>query len=139
MDASEHFKTDFSNQPETPGRFLRIEDIEPVQYVEGLSFQPVLGEQTLANFVSYEPHTEAPLHAHVEEQVVVILEGELEFHIGDEVRIMRPGDVAVIPPWVPHSARTHAGTCRQIDFFTPPRNNLVDYAGEVRDRLTGQV
>ncbi|GAB3825844.1 cupin domain-containing protein [Kribbella italica] len=139
MDASEHFKTDFSHQPEADGRFVRIADITPVQYVEGLSFQPVLGEQTLANFVTYEPHTEAPLHSHVEEQVVVILDGELEFLIGDELRVMRPGDVAVIPPWVPHRARTYEGTCRQIDFFSPPRDNLVEYARGVRDKLTGQA
>jgi quercetin dioxygenase-like cupin family protein len=138
MESSDHFKSDFSHTPEAPGRFFRVDDIESIEYVQGLTFRPVLGEQTLANFVHYEPHTEAPLHTHVEEQVVVILEGELEFEIDGETRIMRPGDVAVIPPWVPHAARTHEGTCRQIDFFTPPRDNLVPHASKARDAV-GEV
>ncbi|MEU4191871.1 cupin domain-containing protein [Kribbella sp. NPDC026611] len=135
MESSDHFKTDSSQQPAAPGRFFHVDDIKPVEYVAGLSFRPVLGEQTLTNFVHYEPNTEAPLHNHVEEQVVVVLEGELEFEIDGEIRTMRPGDVAVIPPWVPHRARTYDGTCTQIDFFNPPRNNLVEYARTARDAV----
>jgi mannose-6-phosphate isomerase-like protein (cupin superfamily) len=138
MQPSDHFKTDTSNRPTAPGRFFHVDDIEPVQYVDGLTFRPVLGESTLTNFVHYQPNTEAPLHNHVEEQVVVILEGELEFEIDGEIRMMRPGDVAVIPPWVPHRARTYNGTCLQIDFFNPPRSNLVEYAAKARDAV-GQI
>ena len=40
---------------------------------------------------------------------------------------MRPGDVAVIPPWVPHGARTLDSGCLELDVFTPPRTTLVEH------------
>ena len=45
----------------------------------GLEFRPVLGESTLTNFVHFEPNTEAPMHVHEEEQIVIVLDGEFEF------------------------------------------------------------
>jgi quercetin dioxygenase-like cupin family protein len=41
---------------------------------------------------------------------------------------MRPGDVAVIPPWVPHGARTLESSCFEVDMFTPPRRTLLEHA-----------
>jgi len=41
---------------------------------------------------------------------------------------MRVGDVAVIPPWVPHGAKTHERACREIDVFSPPRATLLNLA-----------
>jgi quercetin dioxygenase-like cupin family protein len=76
--------------------------------------------------VSYEPHTEAPRHAHAEEQVLYVLEGELEVDLGDETRMLRPGQAAVIPPHLPHAARTHELPCYQLDVFHPPRQGLLD-------------
>ena len=45
-----------------------------------------------------------------------------------ESRTMRPGDVAVIPPWVPHGARTLDSSCQEVDVFAPPRKTLVEHA-----------
>jgi quercetin dioxygenase-like cupin family protein len=59
---------------------------------------------------------------------VVVLEGEFEFHIDGESRTMRPGDVAVIPPWVPHGARTSESPCSEVDMFAPPRRTLLEHA-----------
>jgi quercetin dioxygenase-like cupin family protein len=94
----------------------------------GVPTGPGLGENAMANFVSFAPHTVAPTHVHEEEQIVVVLEGEFEFHIDGESRTMRPGDVAVIPPWVPHGARTLESPCSEVDMFTPPRRTLLEHA-----------
>jgi unsaturated pyranuronate lyase len=131
-----HFSTDAAGQPTADGRFVNTSDIEPVEFVPGLQFKPVLGERTLVNFVSFEPHTEAPMHVHEEEQVVVVTGGEFEFTIGDETRTMRAGDVAVIPSWVPHGARTLDTSCAEIDMFTPPRTTLIEHARQQRSRGT---
>ena len=127
MSAS-HFSTEAGGTPTADGRFVDVASIESVEFVPGLSFQPVLGEKTLVNFVSFEPNTEAPMHVHEEEQVVVVTEGEFDFTIGDETRTMRPGDVAVIPSWVPHGAKTRDTPCKEIDMFAPPRTTLVEHA-----------
>ena len=123
-----HFSSEARGVPQGAGRFVKVADIDAVEFVPGLRFRPVLGERAMANFVSFEPNTVAPTHVHEEEQIVVVLEGELEFEIDGEVRTMRPGDVAVIPPWVRHGARTLESPCLEVDVFTPPRQTLVEHA-----------
>jgi quercetin dioxygenase-like cupin family protein len=122
-----HFSTEAGGTPTAPGRFVDVEAIDPIEFVAGLAFRPVLGERTMVNFVTFEPHTEAPLHVHEEEQIVLVLEGEFEFELDGEVRTMRQGDVAVVPPWVPHGARTLDSPYREVDVFNPPRRSLLDH------------
>ncbi len=125
----QHFSTVAGGVPAAPGRYVDVRAIESVEFVPGLAFRPVLGERTMINFVSFEPRTEAPMHVHEEEQIVLVLEGEFEFEIDGDVRTMRSGDVAVIPGWVPHGARTHETSCREVDVFNPPRRSLLEHAG----------
>lgn len=137
-----HFAATATGTPTAEGRFVKPELIESVQYVPGLEFQPVLGENMLANFVTFAPHTEAPMHVHEEEQIIVVIEGEFEFTIDGDTRSMTVGDVAVVPPWVPHGALTGDVGCREIDVFNPPRATLVDHArqaapGSIVPRPTG--
>jgi len=92
----------------------------------GLSVEPVLGDKLMVNFVSFEPHTEAPLHWHDEEQITYVMDGEFEFEVAGEKRILRRGEAVVIPPNVPHGARTHDSSCLEIDVFHPPRQGVLD-------------
>jgi len=126
--SSDHFSTANPGTPAEDGRFVEVNAIEPVELLPGLTFRPVLGVGTLVNVVAFEPHTEAPLHVHEEEQIVVVTEGEFEFTLAGETRTMRAGDVAVIPPWVEHGARTGDLPCKELDVFNPPRATLVDHA-----------
>jgi quercetin dioxygenase-like cupin family protein len=124
----QHFSVEGGGTPEAPGRYVDVDAIEPVEFVPGLGFRPVLGEHTMLNFVTFEENTEAPRHVHIEEQIVLVLDGEFEFEIDGDVRTMRAGDVAVVPPWVPHGAHTNNTTCREVDVFNPPRQTLLDHA-----------
>ncbi|MHB1928262.1 MAG: cupin domain-containing protein [Acidimicrobiales bacterium] len=132
MTTRPHFSLDGAGEPTAEGRFVDVDAVEPVAFVDGLNFRPVLGEQTMVNFVSFDPHTEAPRHAHVEEQIVLVLDGEFEFDLDGDVRMMRKGDVAVVPPWVPHGARTDAVPCLEVDVFNPPRETLLEHARQQR-------
>jgi quercetin dioxygenase-like cupin family protein len=127
-DAAHHFSTHADGTPTAPGRYVDVDAIDSVEFVPGLGFQPVLGERTMLNFVSFAPHTEAPMHVHEEEQIVLVIDGEFEFEIDGDVRAMRAGDVAVVPSWVPHGARTYDTSCREVDVFTPPRRSLLEHA-----------
>jgi quercetin dioxygenase-like cupin family protein len=55
-----------------------------------------------------------------------VIEGELEFDLAGDRRTMRPGMAVVVPPGVPHGARTHATSCFEIDIFHPPRRVLLE-------------
>ena len=127
-DAAQHFSTQAGGTPTAPGRYVDVNAISSIELVPGLIFQPVLGERTMLNFVSFAPHTEAPMHVHEEEQIVLVIEGEFEFDIDGDVRTMRAGDVAVIPSWVRHGARTRGASCREVDVFNPPRRSLLEHA-----------
>ncbi|HEY5104052.1 MAG TPA: cupin domain-containing protein [Acidimicrobiales bacterium] len=128
MSSSDHFNTDLTGTPTAEGRFVKVEDISPVAFVDGLDFRPVLAERTMVNFVHFDRNTEAPRHSHEEEQIVILLEGEFEFDLDGDVRTVRPGEVVVVPAWVPHGAWTKDTTCLEVDVFNPPRKSLLEHA-----------
>ena len=54
-----------------------------------------------------------PLHDHPHEQGGMLIEGRLEFTLGEETRIVEAGAMFLIPPNVPH--RVHAlEACRNL-------------------------
>jgi quercetin dioxygenase-like cupin family protein len=127
---SRYFAT-VDGTPEAEGRFVAVEaDTTRVEFVAGLTFNPVVGQSLMANYVRFAPHTVAPVHAHDEEQMTIVLEGELEFELGGEIRVLGPGEVAVIPPFMTHGARTRNEPSLTIDVFTPPRRALLDLLPE---------
>jgi unsaturated pyranuronate lyase len=127
-DAASHFTTEALGERGGVGRYVNVDSVTPVEFLPGLGFRPVLGQRGMANFVSFEPGTEAPRHVHEEEQIVIVVEGEFTFDLDGDVRTMRRGDVAVVPAWVPHGAWTTDSSCLEIDVFVPPRESLLKLA-----------
>ncbi|MFL5796977.1 MAG: cupin domain-containing protein [Actinomycetota bacterium] len=134
-EAGRYFALDPSLAPVGHGAYVDYErDLEAVEMVPGLEFRPVVGERFMVNFVRYEPHTEAPRHAHEEEQITFVIDGEFEFDLDGDLRTMRRGTAVVVPPGVPHGARTLDSTCFEIDVFDPPRRVLLEM---LRSRAEG--
>lgn len=127
-DAETHFSTEALGEPAGPGRYVNVDTMTPVEFLPGLGFRPVVGQRAMTNFVSFEPGVEAPRHVHEEEQIVIVLDGEFTFDLDGEVRVMRKGDVAVVPAWVPHGAWTTDSHCLEVDVFCPPRQSLLKLA-----------
>ncbi len=124
-----YFAQDTTAQQQGGGKWTTWKDLDPLQVVPGLDFQPVLGDKVMVNFVRFEPNVVAPVHWHDEEQITFVIEGEFDFQVGDETRTLRPGDAVVIPPNVPHGARTNDNTCLEVDVFHPPRKGLLEAMG----------
>ena len=110
---------------DAPGRFVKIDDLDPLTVVPGLEFRPVTTDSVMTNFVSFEPGAPAPPHHHVEQQIAIMVSGELTLTVGDETRVMRPGDCVVIPPNVEHGGVAGPQGCTVVDVFTPPRAGIV--------------
>jgi quercetin dioxygenase-like cupin family protein len=127
-DAASHFTTEAQGERGGVGRYVNVDAVDPVEFLPGLGFRPVLGQRAMANFVSFQPGAEAPRHVHEEEQIVIVVDGEFTFDLDGDVRTMRRGDVAVVPPWVPHAAWTTDSHCLEIDVFSPPRESLLKLA-----------
>jgi quercetin dioxygenase-like cupin family protein len=117
---------DQSGEPsDEPGRFVRFEDLDPLTVVPGLEFRPVSTDSVMTNFVTFEPDAPAPTHHHVEQQIAIVLSGELIFTVGGETKAMHAGDCVVIPPHVPHGGVAGPEGCTALDVFTPPRAGIV--------------
>ena len=128
-DPDRYFATQADTQETGTGRFVKWDDLDPLEMLPGLRFQPVLGEKLMVNFVQLDPHTKAPVHWHDEEQISIVLEGEFEFEVAGEKQTIRKGQAVVIPPNVPHGARTYDNPCLEIDVFYPPRKGLLEAMG----------
>jgi quercetin dioxygenase-like cupin family protein len=117
---------DQSGEPsDEPGRFVRVDELAPLHVVPGLEFRPVTTDSVMTNFVRFAPDAPAAIHHHAEQQIVVMLSGELRFTVGGEERVMRAGDCVVIPPHVPHGGVSGPEGCELIDVFTPPRAGIL--------------
>ena len=117
---------DQSGEPsDEPGRFIRVSELAPLNLIPGLEFRPVTTDSVMANFVTFGPSTPAAMHHHSEQQIAIVLSGELRFTVGGETRVMRAGDCVVIPPHVEHGGAAGPEGCDVIDVFTPPRAGIV--------------
>lgn len=94
------------------------------QLVPGLTMRPFWGENLLVAVVDLEPHTVLPVHSHPHEQCSYLLEGELEFILGGERRLIHPGELVFIPGGTEHSVIAGPQPVRLLDIFSPVRQDL---------------
>jgi quercetin dioxygenase-like cupin family protein len=65
-----------------------------------------------------------PLHHHENQQVTMVKTGALEFEMGGERLVLKPGDVLVIPPDMPHRVEALEDST-VTDLFTPAREDWI--------------
>jgi quercetin dioxygenase-like cupin family protein len=108
------------------GRWAHFSHLPALNLVPGIAFQPITTDSVMTNFVTFEPDAVADMHHHSEQQIAIVISGELTFTVGDETRVTHAGDCVVIPPHVPHGGHAGPEGCTAIDVFTPPRAGIVD-------------
>jgi quercetin dioxygenase-like cupin family protein len=78
----------------------------------------------------YEPRATFPEHYHPEEQIVIVIDGEIEFNVDGEMFALSHGGVLVIPSNALHSSRVIGdGPVVSINIFHPVREDLLDEVG----------
>jgi quercetin dioxygenase-like cupin family protein len=84
------------------------------------------GERTEGNFSLVEHPIKpralaAPMHTHrYEDEYTYVLEGEIGFQIGEEVRVTQPGDLVFKPRGVPHAFWNATDTmARALEIISP--------------------
>ena len=90
----------------------------------GITTRTFWGEKLLLSRVELAAHALAPLHNHPHEQGGVILQGEMDFTIGEETRHLVTGDLYIVPGNVMHEARAGAEGCVALEVFSPVRETL---------------
>lgn len=101
----------------------RLDSLPTRELFPGFTARLVHTPLVTQSFVACTAGASFPEHRHPHEQTVIVLEGELELHVGDETHRLTPGSVFAIPGNVPHSGRAIVDT-RVLDVFSPVRDDL---------------
>jgi quercetin dioxygenase-like cupin family protein len=92
--------------------FFNASSLEKVKLSTGNpgEYQSMAGEMMKAGVVTYHKGTGSKPHWHEnEEQYIYVLEGKRLFRVGDEEKVIGPGDIVHIPRGSLHGGRTLAG------------------------------
>ena len=83
------------------------------------------GLACIAGYSVLEPGAGAPLHAHKDvDEIFIVLEGTLDFRLGDERFLVEANHTIAIPAGVPHAfAAVGASPVRMFTFM--PRNHAI--------------
>jgi unsaturated pyranuronate lyase len=101
--------------------FRGIAELAPIELGDGLVARAVQGDRMTFAVIDLQPGAVLPEHQHENEQIGLMVQGEMELRVGSETRLLRPGDTYVIPSNVPHTARAGAQGASVVDVFTPLR------------------
>jgi quercetin dioxygenase-like cupin family protein len=105
-------------------QFATAAELAPYHLLEGILARTVHGADLSLALVDLAPYLRMPEHRHPQEQLGMVVRGELTLTIGDsDTRLRRPGDMWVIPSDVPHSVVVGPGGCSVIEAFSPPRTD----------------
>lgn len=99
----------------------------PIEDLGGGLKRQMLGynQELMAVKVFFDKGAQGYTHAHRHSQVTYVIEGEFHFTIGEETRVMKPGDSCVILPHVDHGAVCPTGGIL-IDTFSPAREDFLE-------------
>ena len=95
--------------------------VRPKTLAPGVTLRVVWGDKVMLSLVEMEPGSTVQAHTHPHEQAGIVLEGEFEFFIGKEKRVLRKGEMYLIPANVEHGATRVPVLTRALDVFSPPR------------------
>ncbi len=104
--------------------FIHLKDLPQKELVPGYHVRFVHSENMTIAYWDVDEGATLPLHSHPHEQVAHVMVGTFELQVGDERRICKPGDVAIIPGGVEHTG-TAVTKCRLIDVFYPLREDYM--------------
>ena len=104
--------------------FKDAQNREPMELVPGVLTRTFWGENMLLSMVEIDANSEVPAHTHPHEQAGILVEGEMEMGIGGEVKLLKPGDMYVIPGNVEHYARCGDTPSKALDVFSPVREEF---------------
>jgi quercetin dioxygenase-like cupin family protein len=97
--------------------FAFPQDFKEKRFKPGAFNQFFYGDTVLVSRVSLEANRDFGAAVHPYEQISLLLEGEIDLQVGDEIRRMKVGDGVVIPPNTYHRAKTFDVHSVLLEFF----------------------
>ena len=100
--------------------FPVLDELRELNVGYGIVAKSVWGERLMTVIVDLPAGIEVPNHHHPHEQMGYIISGEIEFNIGEEIKICRAGDIYFVPSNVIHAVKVMAdGPVRLMESNNP--------------------
>lgn len=106
--------------------FIDIKSIPAQEVCPGCRLRTPYGQNIMLSYLEMDEGAVIPLHDHPHEQAGMLLEGRLEFTMGDETRVVEAGAMFLIPPNVPHRVVAIDGPALVLDVFSPIREDYAE-------------
>jgi len=90
---------------------------------QGVSGRIIEGERVTLAIVELSANGTVPSHQHEQEQLGLVVRGEVTFTVGDETRTFGPGGTWRVPSMTPHGAITGPDGATVVDVFNPIRDD----------------
>jgi len=111
---------------------IRYTDVPTIQLVPGIKTHIVSAEKITLSMASAEPNSQLPPHRHENEQMLIVLDGAIDFIIEGKQYHIEKGDVVVLPSNTEHGGYFTDKGAIVIDVFSPPRYDFVAKLEEVK-------
>ncbi len=92
----------------------------------GVDITTAAGQHIMLSLVEFKPEAVVEAHSHPHEQAGMVLEGRAHFFVGDEDRVLGPGDMYIIPGDVTHRVVALDEVVKALDIFHPVRDEYID-------------
>jgi len=105
--------------------FVEADSVSKHNIFPGVQIRTAACREMMLSLVTFEPNAVVQPHSHPHEQVVVGIEGKSHFFLGDEDRVLGPGDMYRIPGGVTHRVVALDNVCKALDIFHPIRDDYL--------------
>ncbi len=102
---------------------VELKSTKTLELAKGVTAQVVHTSNLSIAHVILLKDSVVPQHAHHQEQIVNVIDGELELIVDGKPTVLTRGKALVLPPMVPHSARAITQVY-VIDVFHPAREDF---------------
>lgn len=106
-------------------KHLVIEDCPSKEMAPGVVLRSAYLENVMVTFVELDGDAEVPMHSHPHEQISVMIEGSLLFRVGGEEKVVKAGEVVLVPSNVEHGVKAVDGPALAYDCWSPIREDYI--------------
>lgn len=114
------------NEPITTALVTDWSKVPVENTAEGIKRQMIVGKNVMMCRFQFSPYLITPAHSHPHEQMTLVIQGKVRFTIGNEERIVSPGEVLHFPPDSWHGATMLDEEVVLIDIFSPIREDFLE-------------
>lgn len=106
-------------------KHLVIQEQPCKELAPGVVMRSAYLDKVMVTFVDLEEGSVVPPHSHPHEQISVIISGRLLFTVEGKEKVVKGGEVVLVPSGAEHSVLTLDGPAVAYDCWSPIREDYI--------------